>query len=389
MSGALEALLADEELRAREFPITRSRAFFAHAAVGPYPRVVVDAVAAYLGRAAAEAPFEYLHRRAEDGARGLAAELIGAAPDEVAFVPSTSAGLSTVAAGLDWKAGDRVLIREGDFPSNVHPWLALRERGVEIDWIPWSPTRGITLADVADGITRRTRLVALSSIDYVSGAPLPIDEVGAFLRARGTLFCVDAIQSLGVMPTRVTHVDFLAADAHKWLLGPQGAGILYVRGDHMAQLSPVLRGWHSVEDMRNFVDVAQPLASSARRYEPGGVNVLGVVGLHAALECLAHYGHRAIAARVAALRERLAQGLEAAGRPPLGDRGTREVASGIVSFGGDADEVRALHARLDAARIVTSLRADRTGAPCIRIAPHFYTSDAEVDALLEAIRARG
>ncbi len=385
MSGALEALLADEERRAREFPITRTRAFFAHAAVGPLPRAVAQAMQTYIEGACTEAPFEYRHANAEEGARRLAAGLIGASAAEVAFVPSTSAGLSLVAAGLDWRPGDRVLVREGDFPANLHPWLALRERGVVVDLAPWERDGTVRAEDVARLVGPRTRLVALSSVDYVTGTPLAVDEFGSLVRSRGALFCLDAIQSLGALPVSVEHVDFLAADAHKWLLGPQGAGLLYVRGDRLAELRPVLRGWHSVADPRDFTSAEQPLADSARRFEPGGLNAAGVVGLHAALECLATYGARAIAARVGALRARIHEGLEARGRSPLGPRGAREVASGIVSFGGEPDELRELHRRLDREGIVTSLRAERTGAPCIRLAPHFYTSDADVARLLEAL----
>jgi selenocysteine lyase/cysteine desulfurase len=383
VSAPLETVLATEELRRREFPITRSRTYIAHAAVGPLPRAVVAAVQAYVERASHEGPFEYLHERAESEARRLAADLIGASPAEIAFVPSTSAGLSTVAAGLEWRSGDRVLIREGDFPANVYPWLALRERGVEVDRIPGC--HGVVTPQVVLAhLTPRTRLVSLSSIDYLAGTPVALDEIGSALRARDVLFCVDAIQSLGVVPTSVKHVDFLAADAHKWLLGPQGMGILYVSADRMAVLRPPLRGWRSVENARRFTELDQPLASSARRYEPGGINAMGVVALHAALELLGSYGHAEIAARVVTLRARIAEGLLALGRAPLGECG-REVASGIVSFGGDPQEIRGLHRRLDERRIVTSLRVDGTGSPCIRIAPHFYTSDGDVDRLLEAI----
>jgi selenocysteine lyase/cysteine desulfurase len=380
VTSFLAAIHSDEDLRRHEFPIARTRAYFAHAAVGPFPRRVVDAVAGYLARASAEGPFEHLHAEDETAARRLAAELLGASPDEIAFTSSTSAGLSTVASGLDWRPGDRVLIREGDFPANVQPWLALRDRGVEIDRIPWSDAGAVSVADVAGRLASRTRLVALSSVDYLTGAAAPLDEIGSFLRARGVLFCVDAIQSLGVLPCSVEHVDFLAADAHKWLLGPQGAAVLYVGSEHVGELRPLAVGWKSVRSPRDYFDADQPLAPTARRFEPGGLNVLGLVGLRAALELVATVGLTAIRERVVSNRERIAAGLAELGHAPLGGPRSR---GSIVSF--RPRDARGLHRRLDAAGIVTSLRLDRQGAPCIRIAPHYYTTEREVEALLEHV----
>ncbi len=235
----LETLLSDETLRRQEFPVVEQKVFLAHAAVCPLPACVVRAVSAHVEQAGRAGQFEYLHRSSELQARTLSAELLGATPEEIAFVASTSAGVSQVAAGLDWRPGDEVVIADGDFPANVYPWLNLQRLGVRVRLIPRRPTGAITWEDVEEQLSESTRLVSLSSLHYVTGAPLDVDGIGRQLQARGILFCVDAIQSFGAVPTAVQHVDFpdcrraqvVAGSAGDWravcppiLLGPAASG---------------------------------------------------------------------------------------------------------------------------------------------------------------------
>ena len=273
---------------------------------------------------------------------------------------------------------------EGDFPSNVYPWRQLERRGVRVKVIPSKSSNGpLTFEDVAAVLDDRTRLVSLSSVHFATGASTDIDAVGARLRERGVLFCVDAIQSFGALPLSVRHVDFLAADAHKWMLGPQGMGILYVRSERFADLHPPMVGWKSVASTKDFSDQQRlDLADSARRYEPGSLNALGVIGLHAALRLLTEVGIEAIAARLGALRGPLVAALEGKGYAIVGERAPTSP-SGITSFRLPSDEETiALYRRLDGRSIVTSLRDDPQGRKCVRLAPHFYTSDAEIETLL-------
>jgi selenocysteine lyase/cysteine desulfurase len=387
MSGSdrfMAELRADEAARRREFPVVEQKVYLAHAAVCPLPARVASAMSAYLAKVGHGGQFEYLHASAESGARQLAAAMIGATPEEIAFVSSTSAGLSLVAAGLPWKAGDSVVITEGDFPSNVYPWLRLEKLGVRVKSLRTSGDGVATLEAVAAQVDDSTRLVALSSVHYATGARTDVDAIGAYLHARGILFCVDAIQSLGAVPLSSQHVDFLTADAHKWLLGPQGMGVLFVRASCFERLDPVLLGWKSIETNRDFVQHKLALARTARRYEPGSLNAIGLVGLHAALELLQSVGVPAISARLAELRALLVPGHERKGYEILGTAEARPT-SGIVSFRRDGTDMEALCKALDQAGIVTSLRHDLAGRACIRVAPHFYTSDAELERLLAAV----
>ncbi len=226
--------------------------------------------------------------------------------------------------------------------------------------------------------------VTLNAGPQLVGDPPSIDvpAIGRFLRSRGTLFCLDAIQSLGVLPCSVEHCDFLVADAHKWLLGPQGIAILYVRREAQDRLRPVLQGWKSVRDPRDFQLLRQELAPTARRYEPGGLNVLGVIGLHAALALGRDVGGDAIGRRVTSVRTRLVRSIEARGHEVLGPR---EGPASIATFAPPPEEVDRILARLEARRVVVSVRRGARGERCIRVAPHFYASEAEVAAFLEAL----
>jgi len=374
--STMDELLASEERRVREFPVAGNKTFFAHAAVCPLPTVVAKAVVEHAERASREGQFEHLHREAEIGARALAAELIGASPEEIAFVSSTSAGLSMVAQGLSWKAGDSVVIAAADFPSNLHPWLALRAQGVEVRIIGRRPDGTI--------LDSTTRLVALSSAHFGIGTPIDVDAIGQRLHSRQILFCLDAIQTLGAHPTRIDHVDFLVADAHKWLLGPQGIGILYVRSRHWDAMHPVLLGWKSVASSKDYASLVQELSPSAKRYEPGSLNASGICGLHAALKLISDCGIDAISKRTRMLRGRIESGLRAQGHQVLGRHG-EDGPTGIVSFRHQAEDLGELAKRLDAESFVLSTRTDVAGHPCIRVAPHFYNTTEEVDRFLSRV----
>ncbi|HEX4352246.1 MAG TPA: aminotransferase class V-fold PLP-dependent enzyme [Polyangiales bacterium] len=377
----LESIVADEALRRAEFPVVADKIYLAHAAVCPLAACVVRALAAYLEQVGRGGQFEHLHAQAEQEARALAAAMIGASPDEIAFVSSTSAGLSLIAAGLSWQRGDSVVIAQGDFPSNVYPWLRLERLGVRVKTIASRDDRGITLDDVIAQLDDSTRLVALSTVHFATGARTALDAIGRELEQRGVLFCVDAIQSLGAGPTSAKHVDFMVADGHKWLLGPQGIGIMFVRRSRFELLEPLLVGWKSMRDSRDFVQQRLDFADSARRYEPGSLNALGLIGLHAALDMLQRVGIEAIAKRLAVLRARLV--------PALLDKGydvlARDADSSIVSFRSERRDVANLHRSLDAQQIITSLRQDPHGRDCLRLAPHFYNDEREIDRLLSLL----
>jgi selenocysteine lyase/cysteine desulfurase len=378
-------LHSDEALRRREFPVTGERAFFAHAGDCPLPRRVADAIADYTVLAAAADQEEAFPGARIQQARQSAARLLNAQMDEIAFVGPTSLGLSLVAAGLPWRKGDNILIYQDDYPSNVYPWMALAEKGVQVRLMNVRELGRIRNIDVTGQVDENTRLVALASCHFISGWRIDISGIGQQLRARNILFCVDGIQTLGAFPTTVESVDFLAADAHKWLLGPCGAGILYVRKELQEKLRPKIYGWHNVR-CANYVAQDQIVhPPDSRRYEAGSANLVGLAGLQAGMDLLLEVGIDNIAAELLRKRAWLVPALQAKGYAVLGGSAPPEHASGIVTFYKPNGDMPSLHAKLMEARILTSLRTSRAGQRYIRLSPHFYNTDAELHRMLELL----
>jgi cysteine desulfurase/selenocysteine lyase len=378
----LSEIQSNEESRRAEFPVARDKIFLAHAGVCPLPRRVADAIADCARQSTLGDQETFMLHRLDD-ARRLGSQLLNCQPDEIALVGPTSLALSFVAAGLKFRRGDNILIYHDDYPSNVYPWMALANKGVEVRLLN---TRGLGVIrpkDVTGQIDENTRLVALASCHFISGFRLEHDAIGKFLRERGILFCLDAIQTLGAFPTTVEHVDFLAADAHKWLLGPCGAGIFYVRRELQEKLNPPIYGWHNVRNP-NFIAQEQIVfRAGALKYEAGTQNLVGLVGLIAAMELALEIGIGNIAAELLRKRALLVPALQAKGFTVLNADTKPENAGGIVSFFQSEKDLAALHKKLSDARIVTSLRTDRAGRNYIRLSPHFYNTDAELPRALE------
>jgi cysteine desulfurase/selenocysteine lyase len=380
---SIDHILADPALRMRLFPVTARRIFLAHAGVAPLPGPSVEALKHEAERAgiAQENPDFMVEIEA---IRRVGARLINAASDEVALLGPTSLGLNLVANGLPWREGDEVIFYPDDYPANVYPWQALAERGVRL--VPLQPERlgEITPDLVRQALTPRTRLVALASCHFLSGYRLDYETIGEELTRAGVLFCLDAIQSLGATPIDVRHVDFLAADSHKWMLGPLGAGIFYVKRKHFATLRPSLVGAWNV---RSPGYVAQPevhFEETARRYEPGSLNMLALFGMKASLELILGLGVKQIEARLLDLRTFAEDRLLAAGFRVLGHANRRSQKSGIITVALD-DESRArdVFRRLREAGIDVSLRQTRAGVSCLRLSPHFYNLEGEIDEVVK------
>jgi selenocysteine lyase/cysteine desulfurase len=380
----LPEILSNEDLRRREFPVARDKIFLGHAGVCPLPRRVADAISecARQGTLGDQEAF-MLHRL--DEARKLASQLLNCQTDEVALVGPTSVGLSLVASGLNFRKGDNLLIYHDDYPSNVYPWMALAAKGVEVRLLNVKNLGSIRTIDVMGQVDENTRLVALASCHFISGFRIEVSAIGKFLRERGILFCLDAIQTLGAFPTTVEHVDFLAADAHKWLLGPCAAGILYVRRELQEKLNPPIYGWHNVKNP-NFVAQEQIVfRSGAVKYEAGTQNLLGLVGLIAAMELALEIGVDNIAAELLRKRALLVPALQKKDFTVLNAEVKPENAGGIVSFFQPGKDLTALNQKLSEAGIVASLRTDRKGQNYIRLSPHFYNTDAELQRVLELL----
>ena len=380
----LAEIFSNEELRQHEFPVTKNKIFLAHAGVCPLPRRVAQAMSdcAFGGTLGDQEAF-VMHRLAD--ARNLGAKLLHCQPEEVSHVGPTSLGLSFVAAGLNFRRGDNVLIYHDDYPSNIYPWMALAEKGVQVRLLNTRGLGAIRPVDVMGQVDENTRLVALASCHFISGHRLEHDAIGKFLRERGILFCLDAIQTLGAFPTGVGHVDFLAADAHKWLLGPCGAGILFVKGDLQAKLNPPVYGWHNVRNPNFVAQEKIEFRAGAAKFEAGTHNLVGLLGLIAAMELVQEIGVDAIAAELQRKRAWLAPALRAKGFEVLNPEPKPENAGGIVSIFQSGKDLAPLHKKLADAGVTASLRADRKGQNYIRFSPHFYNTDAELHRVLELL----
>jgi cysteine desulfurase/selenocysteine lyase len=380
----LSEILNDEGLRRAEFPVTRAKIFLAHAGVCPLPSRVARAMNDCANEGMLGDQEAFVLHRLED-TRKAGAKLLNCQPEEVSLVGPTSLGLSMVASGLNFRKGNNVLIYHDDYPSNVYPWMALAERGVKVRLLNIRNLGAIRKIDVMGQVDEDTKLVALASNHFISGHRIEHDAIGKFLRERGILFCLDAIQTLGAFPTEVEHVDFLAADSHKWLLGPCGAGVFYVKRDLHDKLNPPIHGWHNVRSPNFVAQETIQYRSGAAKFEAGTHNLVGVVGLLAAMELALEIGVENITAELLRKRSWFAPALQAKGYSVLNAEAKPENASGIVSIFLPGKDLSPLHQKLTDADVIASLRTDRKGQSYIRFSPHYYNTDAELHRVLELV----
>ena len=378
-------LAADENLRRREFPICARKIYCAHAADAPLPRRVAEAMKESIERATIDArQYEEELERIEE-TRKAVAELLGCAVNEVAFTGPTASGLNTVANGLDWKAGDEVVCYLDDYPADVYPWLALERRGVKPVLLEQPERLGeITPENVERALTSRTRLVALASAHNVSGYAIDVDAIGALCRERGVLFSVDAIQTLGAFPLPLANVDFASAGAQKWMLGPSGAGVMFVKESVRDRLRPaIIGGWNVVSP--DFI--TQPkveFESGPRRFEPGAYTHSVLAGLRAAVALLLSAGPTNVSSRILELTQILRDQLDSAGCEIL-TPGESKNRCGILTFRHSRIASQEIWESLRQSDIVVSLRTDRADRSWLRVSPHFYNTEAEIAKLADVV----
>ena len=309
-AAVLESFL---EWRRRAFPFFERKTFLTHASVSPLPAAASHALREYSSRIATEGQFDSVHdaiyHRCKERLSALLRENgAPASPDEIAFAGSTSHALGIIATSIDWKAGENCVVADGDFPANVTTWKNLQwTHGVETRMIPHRAQMDICLADIIPLVDEKTRIVSLASCNFLSGFPPNLKEIGAWLRAKGVLLCVDAIQTLGAVRCDFSEVDFVCADAHKWLLGPNGIAVLWTRKEVLKDLRPMIFGWLSSQNRDNWFDYDTTPIESAERFEPGARNYLGIIALDASLEVLESLGWETIESRVVHLRDFAAQ----------------------------------------------------------------------------------
>ncbi len=359
------------------FPVNDRMTYLNHAAVAPLCPPAARAMQGLAQDCLENGSIHYARwLEAYESLRRRAARLIGAHRDEIALVKNTSEGIATVAMGLDWRPGDRIVGFEDEFPANLFPWKRLARRGVDVQWLrPDAPLERI------EDACRGARLLAISFVQYISGFRADLAAIGEICRRHGVFFFVDAIQGLGAFPLDVEacQIDALAADGHKWLLGPEGCGILYVRRSRLDEIDPVEFGWTNVADYNAYDPGEIVLRRDAGRYECGTLNTIGCFGLDAALGFLLEAGVENIAPRVLALADRAGAGAVSRGYELMAPR-TPATSAGIVSFRKAGMDAAALVARLAAAGISV---ANRRG--WVRVSPHFYIPDDGIGRMLELL----
>lgn len=365
----------------REFPITRHYNFMDHAAVAPIPQRAVEVMHQL---AEQQANFVHLQSnpyRETDRIRQVAARLINADPDEVTFVKNTSEGISFVARGLKFSSGDNIVTAAVEFPANVYPWMALQAQGVRLKMIPEDNGR-VPIERLCEAIDSRTRVVAISAVEYASGYRMDLAELGRYCQQKGVLLSVDAIQALGVLPidVRAMNIDFLSADGHKWLLGPEGAGLFFCRRELLRHLTPSTVGWLSMKGAQDFSHYVFEFHDDARRFDSGAYNVAGIFGLGAALDLLTEIGIDNVWTKVRQLTDRLVEGARAKGYRITSSRRPGE-SSGIVALTSDRHDPEKIRQHLKAEhRIIVSVRSNR-----LRVSPHCYNTLDEIEHLLRTL----
>jgi len=360
-----------------EFPVTRNLVYLNHAAVAPLPLCAARAM-----QALAQDALEYgsLHYNrwldAYEALRNSAARLIGAQRSEIAMVKNTSEGIATIAMGIDWKPGDRIVAFREEFPANFYPWKRLETQRCYVEWLSIHDS-----LETIDMACRGARLLAVSFVQYLSGLRMDLEAIGRIAKSHGCFFFVDAIQGLGAFPLNVqtANIDALAADGHKWLLGPEGFGILYVRKEKQDLIFPREFGWTNVAGYNDYSSRDMTLRQDAGRYECGTLNTIGCYGLRASLDLLLEIGVERIAEAILALTDQLAEGAARKGYTLLGER-NGDNASGIISLHQSGIDSRKVTRDLKERGIVA---APRQG--WVRLSPHFYLSPADIERVIEAL----
>jgi len=378
--NANSSVTSISELYRDQFPVREHLIYLNHAAVAPLCKRSADAMKHLADDCHTFGSLHYDQwLDAYEGVRVAAAKMVNGKSSEIALVKNTSEGISTIAIGLNWRPGDRIVAFREEFPANYYPWKVLEQQGVAVTWL--------SVEDPLDRIeeaAKGARLLAISFVQFLSGYRAPVQAIGEICHRNNCIYLVDAIQGLGAFPIDVQacHIDALASDGHKWLLGPEGCGILYVSEALQPQVRPVEFGWLNVAGYNDYGSRDMTLRNDAGRYECGTLNTIGCYGLRASLEFLLEVGAGEIAPVVQNLGDRIAEGVTAKGYELLGDR-TAETGAGIVSF---------RHPEVSDKEIVIKLRSAGISAAAragwVRTSPHFYITESDIDRMLFELPAR-
>ena len=365
-----------------EFPLDPNISYLNHAAVAPWPQRTAAAVQVFAQQNTQQGAKDYPRWLAKEQQLRQALQSLINAPssDEIALLKNTSEGLSIIAYGLDWQPGDRILIAKDEFPSNRIVWESLASQGVQVQQIDLACED--PEAAFIQQMDAKTRLISVSSVHYSSGLMLDLSRLGQACRQRNILFCIDAIQSLGACPLDVQacEADFVVADGHKWMLGPEGLALFYFRRPLLDPLKLYQYGWHMIAHAGDYDRQDWQPAASAKRFECGSPNMLGIYALEASLSLLLEIGLDTVYQELQQRTDYLKQRLQALPNirllPPIAQRPS----SGIVLFTPLEQDPNTLYRSLMSQQVICAYRGGG-----VRFSPHFYTPYSALDLAIERL----
>ncbi len=367
-----------------EFPhTTLDMVYLDHAAVSPMNNRVKANLNSYIRQAQGENIenwFETMDLAV--AAREKFGQMINASTERIATVRNTSDGMILLARGLDWKPGDRIILHQMEFPSNVYPWWDLQPFGVELDFLD-SELGSVSAVDLERVVTDRTRLVAVSWVQYFSGYKNDIPAIAEWCKTKGIILAVDAMQGLGALKfdNEIAQADFIAAGTSKWLLGPQGVGFIYLTEELQARIHPPHLGWLGRANLMEFHNYDQPLKADASRYEFATPFSLGIWGVNGALDLLLEAGQPAIENRLLELTDYLIKKLHDLNYQVISDRHIEAKSGIVITSHPDLERNQRIFEYLHKNQIYISYRNSN-----LRIAPHFYNTETEIDWLIQLLR---
>jgi selenocysteine lyase/cysteine desulfurase len=366
------------EKYADQFPVRENLVYLNHASVAPLCRRAANAMRDFAQEALEYGSLHYDRWLATyEALRASTAKMINAKPSEIAIVKNTSEGIAIMAGGLKWRSGDKVVAFQEEFPSNYYPWKRLEPLGVDVRWLSvFDPIEKIEEA------CRGARLLAISFVQYLSGYRADLNAIGEICERHGCLFLVDAIQGLGVFPldVRAANIAAFSSDGHKWLLGPEGCGVMYIREDVQDQVEPVEFGWTNTAQFNDYSSRDMALRDDAGRYECGTLNTIGCFGLRASIDFILEAGVENIGRAVQDRADQVWRGVRELGYEILGER-TPKTGAGIVSFRKPGVDSRMTVRYLKDAGFIV---APRQG--WVRVSPHFYNPPQDAERLIETLR---
>lgn len=355
--------------------------YFNHAATGPVSKLVKDRISNLLDEKSNNNFDDYeAFLNVASETKELLAKLLNCEADRIAFVDNTTNGLNILAQSMHWEKGDRILLNDVEFPANVYPYLNLKQKGVEIDFV--KSINGIVTAEqIIDSIKPQTKLVSVSFVQFLSGYKIDLKKIGSYCRKNNIVFCVDAIQGLGAVNLDVeeSSIDFLSCGTQKWMLGLHGLGFIFIKESLQQKINPAFIGWLSVNDSWNLLDYKFALKSSADVFQGGTLNTFGIYALNSSLKLFTEFGFDKVETEVIKNSRYFIKRLLNSGFEPILKNCSESELSGIVTIKPENPEL--VLSKLLKRKIFCALREKY-----IRFSPHFYNTSQEIDAVVDELQ---